>query len=85
MTRARKQRHFPTHNDCEPDGFLIRNYREPEMALVCNPKRLALQAATGTLAVGTVQHLEIIDVTKVLGIHKVALHDFSMGGPTDEI
>ena len=33
-------------NDCEPDGFLIRSYREPNMALVCKPKRLALQAAT---------------------------------------
>ena len=30
----------------EPDGFLILNYREPELALVCKPKRLALQAAT---------------------------------------
>jgi hypothetical protein len=33
-------------NDCEPDGFLIRSYRESKMPLVFKPKRLALQAAT---------------------------------------
>ena len=33
-------------SDCEPDCFLIRNYREPKPALVCKLRRLALQAAT---------------------------------------